>query len=165
MGVQNGTVSVSILQLPKANIFRPLDTLVLFETASTLSASAAPVRYGVRQVLDQEYQKNIIVLHHATRQARFKAGNPDDDAVFNVPDKENKHKIDFTDKVIGAKKDFFGRAIRETIPLQEIDGNGDVQDVKVKKGKGENKVWVTFHEGFSNAVRKPITIEELMGGL
>lgn len=154
-----------LLLFPQSNILRPLDTLVLFETASTLSASAAPVRYGVRQVLDQEYQKNIIVLHHATRQARFKAGNPDDDTVYNVPDKENKHKIDFTEKVIGAKKDFFGRVIREVVPLQEVDGNGDLQDIKVTKGKGENKVWVTFHEGFSNAVRKPITIEELMRGL
>ena len=28
----------------------------------------------------------------------------------------------------------------------------------------ERKVWVSFHEGFSNAVRKPITLEELMRG-
>ena len=121
------------------------------------------MRYGVRQVLDQEYQKNIILLHNATRQARFKAGNPDDDTVYNVPDKE--HKIDFTEKVITAKKDFFGRTVKEAVPLQEIDINGDLQDVKVKKGKGENKVWVSYHEGFSNAVRKPITMEELMRGL
>jgi len=32
-------------------------------------------------------------------------------------------------------------------------------------GMSDNKVWVTFHEGYSNAVRKPITIEELMRGL
>ena len=145
-------------------VIRPLDTLVLFETAGLLSA-AAPVRYGVRQVLDQEYQKNIILLHNATRQARFKAGNPDDDTIFNVPPKESKNKIDYTEKIIGAKKDFFGRVVKEAAPLQEIDGNGDLQDVKVKKGKGENKVWVSFHEGFSNAVRKPITMEELMRGL
>ncbi|KAI9842737.1 MAG: hypothetical protein M1838_002996 [Thelocarpon superellum] len=33
------------------------------------------------------------------------------------------------------------------------------------KDKQENKVWISFHEGFSNAVRKPVTLEELLLGL
>jgi chromosome transmission fidelity protein 18 len=145
-----------------------LDTLVTFETASISGSAPAPVRYAVRQVLDQEHQKNIIVRENAARQARYKAGNPDDKVDFSFSDtKENKgHHA--KERVLGAKKDFFGRVIQETMPLQEIDGNaeGDGRKEKARgKGKDDNKVWVSFHEGFSNAVRKSITVEELLRGL
>ncbi|KAG4437563.1 hypothetical protein IFR05_006950 [Cadophora sp. M221] len=145
----------------------PLDTLVHFETASTSAGAPPPVRYAVRQVLDQEYQKNIIVRENAARQARYKAGNPDDDVEFSIASKENKghHALEI---VVEAKKDFFGREIREQpMPLQEIDGNAEPEGRRTKKndGKDDNKVWVSFHEGFSNAVRKPITVEELLRGL
>lgn len=57
------------------------------------------------------------------------------------------------------KKDFFGRVI-EAIPLFDIDGNGE----KMAR-KEERKVWVTFHEGMNNAVRKPISMGEFLRGL
>ncbi|KAG9248451.1 hypothetical protein BJ878DRAFT_487904 [Calycina marina] len=140
----------------------PLDTLVTFETASTSGASA-PVRYAVRQVLDQEYQKNIIVRENEARKVRYKARNPDDvDYAFAA--KENKDHYAF-EKEFASKKDFFGRVIKETgTPLQEIDSNANEGKGRRKNSKG-SKVWVSFHEGFSNAVRKPITIDELLRGL
>jgi chromosome transmission fidelity protein 18 len=125
------------------------------------------VRYAVRQVLDQEYQKNIIVRENAARQARYKAGNPEDDIEFSILNGDNKgHHAQ--ERVLGAKKDFFGRVVREEVmPLVEIDGNAPAEGNlgKKKDSKDDNKVWVSFHEGFSNAVRKPITIEELLRGL
>ncbi|KUJ16819.1 uncharacterized protein LY89DRAFT_718564 [Mollisia scopiformis] len=146
----------------------PLDTLVTFETGlSSASAGPAPVRYAVRQVLDQEYQKNIIVRENAARQARYKAGNPHDDTDAILQDKENP-MYQIQDKLSDVKKDFFGRVIRDARPLQEIDGNAeaDGKGRQGKKGSKEDvKVWVSYHEGFSNAVRKPITIEELLRGL
>jgi len=167
MGVQDGAVSFPVeLSLGSVtNVFRPLDTLVVFETAAALASSAAPVRYGVRQVLDQEYQKHIIVRENAARQARYKAGNPDDNFEFKISNKENK--LHFAEeKVIGPKKDFFGRVVRESFPLQEIDGNVEPEGRRrPKESKDDNKVWVSFHEGFSNAVRKPITVVELLRGL
>lgn len=128
------------------------------------------MRYAVRQVLDQEYQKNIIVRENAARQARYKAGNPHDDVDFSFSEKTEDKGHHAEERVLGAKKDFFGRVIRdEVLPLQEIDGNacldGKNNTGKKKDGKGDNKVWVSFHEGYSNAVRKPITIEELLRGL
>ncbi|KAL2060932.1 hypothetical protein VTL71DRAFT_8984 [Oculimacula yallundae] len=158
----------------------PLDTLVLFETASTSSSGAPPpVRYAVRQVLDQEYQKNIIVRENAARQARYKAGNPDDDVEFSIASREHKGMgrpgLDM-EMVVAPKKDFFGREVREV--FGEVDGNagagaggeegereGRKKGKRDGKGKDDNKVWVSFHEGFSNAVRKPITVEELLRGL
>jgi chromosome transmission fidelity protein 18 len=117
-------------------------------------------------VLDQEYQKNIIVRENAARQARYKAGNPDDDIECSISNKEHKgHHAQ--ERVLGAKKDFFGRVVREEVmPLGEIDGNAQAEGKAGKKDfKDDNKVWVSFHEGFSNAVRKPITVEELLRGL
>lgn len=142
---------------------RPLDTLVTFETTPD-SGAAAPVRYAVRQVLDQEYQKNIIVRENKARQARYKAGNPDDDIDYSFDTKENKGHHAY-EKAFAPKKDFFGRVVEEATPLQEIDGNAEEGKGRRKReGKG-SKVWVSFHEGFSDAVRKPITIDELFRGL
>jgi chromosome transmission fidelity protein 18 len=137
-----------------------LDTLVTFETATISPTAPPPVRYAVRQVLDQEYQKNIIVRENATRQARYKAGNAHDDADFAFAEKP----FLTDDRPLDVKRDFFGRVIQDVRSLQEIDGNADGPRRKTD-GKSDNKVWVSFHEGFSNAVRKPITIEELLRGL
>lgn len=170
MGISHGTVSCNHpLTALNANSFRPLDTLVTFETAAISASAPAPVRYAVRQVLDQEYQKNIKVRENAARQARYRAGNLNDDVDFSFSDTKENRPHHAEERTLGAKKDFFGRVVREEVfPLQEIDGNADPEskDRRQKKDvKGDNKVWVSFHEGFSNAVRKPITIEELLRGL
>jgi chromosome transmission fidelity protein 18 len=33
------------------------------------------------------------------------------------------------------------------------------------KGGDVGRIWVSFNEGYSNAVRKPITVDELLRGL
>lgn len=142
-----------------------MDILVTFETASVSPTAPPPVRYAVRQVLDQEYQKNIIVRENAARQARFQAGNSPNDAAITLSDlKENSMPFP-DDKALNTKRDFFGRVINDgTKPLREIDGNAEAERGKRREGKSE-KVWVSYHEGFSNAVRKPITVEDLLRGL
>ncbi|KAH8597287.1 hypothetical protein B0O99DRAFT_651118 [Bisporella sp. PMI_857] len=143
----------------------PLDTFVTFDTTSVSVAAPAPVRYAVRQVLDQEYQKNIIVRENAARQARYRAGNPDNDMDYSfAATKENQGPYT-QEKVFATKKDFFGRVIKDAIPLQEIDDNDQETTGKRNKDGNGGKVWVSYHEGFSNAVRKPITIDELLRGL
>lgn len=169
MGVQNGTVSFlpsspflrRVLTIPP----RPLDTLVTFETASASPSAPPPVRYAVRQVLDQEYQKNIIVRENAARQARFNAGNSHLDAEPLLPNqKETETKLFINEQTVNTKRDFFGRVLSDGMPLKEIDGNADGNRREEKSQKNE-KVWVSYHEGFSNAVRKPITIQEFLRGL
>ncbi|KAI9811841.1 MAG: hypothetical protein M1827_005192 [Pycnora praestabilis] len=152
----------------------PLDILASYETATVASGSAtAPVRYAVRQVLDQEYQKDLILQRAEARRARYKAGGPTVDVASNLNDKENRpmQKEGKVAEIVGAKRDFFGRIINEARPSKKRE---EVDDGSRKKRKGtagerdhgeENKVWVSFHEGFSNAVRKPITLDELMRGL
>lgn len=147
---------------------RPLDTLVAFETAPSLLSAPAPVRFAVRQVLDQEYQKNLILRENAARQARYKAGNPNDNLDYcSSTNKDDKGKH-VAERVVDSKKDFFGRVVGEQIsPLQEIDANAETggKSKRTSKAAKDNKVWVSFHEGFSNAVRKPLTIDELLRGL
>ncbi|UQC89766.1 ATPase [Colletotrichum lupini] len=150
-----------------------LDALAVYETAGNLVLSSqAPTRYAVRQVLDQELQKTIILREAAARQARFKVGGPLGGAEDTPSqqqqraDKENMIKEQERILASSVKKDFFGRVIPAR-PLGEMDGNA-----KRKKthdhhegGKSDNKVWVTYHEGLNNAVRKPISLLEFMKGL
>ena len=133
----------------------------------------APTRYSVRQVLDQEYQKDVIRQQADARQARYRAGNPLGDSadlcgtlkIDPIVDTEIRKS-----KVQGVKRDFFGRIIINEARPNRKDGD-NAGDDSAKRGKPvageveENKVWVSFHEGFSNAVRKPITLDELMRGL
>ncbi|KAF9881696.1 ATPase [Colletotrichum karsti] len=143
-----------------------LDALAIYETAgSLLLASSAPTRYAVRQVLDQELQKTIVLREAAARQARFKAGNPMgiEEAPLHV-DKENVLKEQKEILETAVKKDFFGRIIPSR-PLGEVDPNGSAKRKKQQEVKEDIKVWVTYHEGLNNAVRKPVTLGEFMKGL
>ncbi|PQE31376.1 Chromosome transmission fidelity 18 protein [Rutstroemia sp. NJR-2017a WRK4] len=146
----------------------PLDTLITFLTAPALTP-ATQVRYAVRQVLDQEYQKSILLRESAARQARYHAGGDggEDDYDTSLAGKKGK-KTEIGEEKDEVKRDFFGRVV-----LGRASGNtgqvGEETERGQERGKGKKKggkkVWVTFHEGFSNAVRKPITVAELMRGL
>ncbi|ODA76686.1 hypothetical protein RJ55_07957 [Drechmeria coniospora] len=151
-----------------------IDALSTFETGASILSSQAPTRYAVRQVLDQELQRTIAMREMAMRQARFQCGAASSSSLSSAPPstglvvaslrslvgEEEPAKSGGADsKEAGSVivKDFFGRVI-EARPLAAPDGNG--ADGRAKKG--DRKVWVTFHEGQNNAVRKPISLEEFM---
>ena len=141
-----------------------LDALSTFETAASLVSSQAPVRYAVRQVLDQELQRTIAHREALARQARFQAGGAGQLGVSALPtprfdDKENAKRI-VGDAKTAVKRDFFGRIV-EARPLAEVDGNS--MDRRQREEPG--KVWVTYHEGLNNAVRRPISLQEFLRGL
>lgn len=64
-------------------------------------------------------------------------------------------------KDIPVKRDFFGRVIQE--PTTTTDSAGD--SVQNEASKAGRRVWVTYHDGYSNAVRKLISMGELLAGL
>lgn len=147
------------------NVSSPIDTLAAFETASQAGPSA-PARYAIRQALDQEYQKYVLRQNADARQARYKAGG----GLGNHADAEHDKEHVVTpaeDKALrrpAPKRDFFGRIITESQQISK-EGSEPGANQKNSSEKAEDrKVWVSFHEGFSNAVRKPITLEELMRG-
>ena len=150
-----------------------LDDLSSFSTA-THTTSTTPARYAIRQALDQEYQKYLLRQNTEARQARYHAGGGST-SDFNI-DPSIAEDVTAPTAMQGKpapaaaaiKRDFFGRPIIESVPSLSREGS-EMQGRGPKgvegNGKGERgKVWVSFHEGFSNAVRKPITLEELMRG-
>lgn len=183
MGVQNGAVSsfFSPLLLEAAKVFlltgqRPLDTLISFsKTKGTVldTGSSAPVRYAVRQVLDQEYRKEVIRKHgepllglvkSTSGTSKSKTKNDHDNK-----ENDNRSRTKPGGSEAGVKRDFFGRIIinNETAPSSTTSSKPAAGDHHQTSSRHERdrKVWVTFHEGFSNAVRKPITVAELLSEL
>ena len=140
----------------------PLDTLTTFQMDKSLAGPAAPVRYAVRQVLDQELRKEKLLQSSMSRQARSSAlarTQEDEDE-----DKENQNpnagaKMDQISKLASVKRDFFGRIINQARPAS-AGKNAKQAESESKNEAG--RVWVSFNEGFSNAVRKPITLKELL---
>ncbi|KAJ4984199.1 sister chromatid cohesion factor [Stagonosporopsis vannaccii] len=133
----------------------PLDTLANFETLA--GRKDDKVRYAVRSVLEMEWKKESARIDMENRKRR---GGQDkvDVLVSEVTGENVATKLDEANKK-AVKRDFFGRVIKEK-PLIE----GEVRKQTKPEGD-EDRIWVSFHEGFSNAVRKPITIDELFRGL
>jgi chromosome transmission fidelity protein 18 len=57
------------------------------------------------------------------------------------------------------RKDFFGRVLAEA----RDDGKRRRTDSSNEFLKIQPKVWVKFHDGYSNAVRRPAPFAELLG--
>lgn len=159
---QHPVCAIQIVLLAK--IGSPLDVLANFETASqSAQTTTPPVRYAIRQALDQQHQKYVARRSEEARQARYKAGaivgpNPEPGTSEPIlPTGEGKQP-----KHAGAKRDFFGRII-DDVPSDTSEGRASDPRLKVSNGQQqEDMVWVSFHEGSSTAVRKPITLEDLM---
>ncbi|OAP55848.1 hypothetical protein AYL99_10000 [Fonsecaea erecta] len=142
----------------------PLDTLLSYHMDKSSSA-AAPVRYAVRQVLDQELRKERLLQNSVIRHAR--SATSDLNGGIDVEaNKENEGAADkamaASSKHAGMKRDFFGRIINESRPTSA--GKGAKGHAGKLETRAEKRVWVSFHEGFSNAVRKPITLKDLLDG-
>lgn len=75
---------------------------------------------------------------------------------------EQKKNDSTKDTTRTVKRDFFGRVIREPTP-PPTDSEESRQNNELHKAG--RKVWVTYHDGFSNAVRKPVSMAELLAGL
>lgn len=157
---------------PQTYVYRmepAVDCISVFETLDTKAAGLAPVdrtRFAVRQVLDQEFG---VAAKKSAEAARVNRGigatiTSLDDVVAGaaVPSlaREDSRKL---------KRDFFGRIIVEEEKRQDAEeeegDSANKKKAKMDEGGDKERVWVTFHEGYSNAVRKPVSLRELLGGL
>jgi chromosome transmission fidelity protein 18 len=135
-----------------------LDVMGTFETIS--GKKEEKVRYAVRSVLEQEWRKESARTDMENRKRR--GGQTEADEV----EEEQKEEMTTEEKVAesnarAVKRDFFGRVIKER-PLMEGEQRKKVVE---NKGGDVGRIWVSFNEGFSNAVRKPVTVDELLRGL
>jgi chromosome transmission fidelity protein 18 len=110
------------------------------------SGPAEGVRFAVRQVLESEWRRRGEKVPSYVSAVKEKKKDEAPEA------RENKLK--------DVKRDFFGRVIKEA-PKANVDETAAQKQTQSSEGR----VWVSFHEGFSNAVRRPITLAELMSGL
>lgn len=155
---------------------RSLDSLSSFSkvkgTALSTGSVSAPVRYAVRQALDQEYRKSLIKRQSEAQNPHYggpgssKGGNGNEDATDN----DDSNKKVKSGRSMGLKRDFFGRIIQEKPPGDTVEMGKASHGSSKRTGPGDasqkaKKVWVSYHEGFSNAVRKKITMTELLSGL
>jgi chromosome transmission fidelity protein 18 len=136
-----------------------LDVLATFETLG--GKKDDKVRYAVRSVLEQEWRKESALRDHANRKRRGGQDEFDEepDVAKEVMSTEEK-AAEANKKAV--KRDFFGRVVQETDESRK--------EAKRKQDSGEmqgdvGRIWVSFHEGFSNAVRKPVTLDDIMRGL
>ncbi|KAG9607039.1 P-loop containing nucleoside triphosphate hydrolase protein, partial [Aureobasidium melanogenum] len=156
---------------PNTYVYRmepAIDCISVFETLDTKAAGLAPVdrtRFAVRQVLDQEFGIAAKKSAEAARVNRGAAatitslGEVVAGAAVPSLSREDSKKL---------KRDFFGRVIAEEKQEEEGDGEGEAKNKKQKTedtGGDKERVWVTFHEGYSNAVRKPVSLKELLGAM
>ncbi|RDA95197.1 hypothetical protein CP533_1873 [Ophiocordyceps camponoti-saundersi (nom. inval.)] len=140
-----------------------IDALSTFETST--SPPHPPTRYAIRQVLDQELQRTLSEREASARQARFQAGGGGNPSLPHSLQPLSTTKMPSasyrpTKAAPTVKRDFFGRVIVEV----GNEGDGGASG----RGNGKvigPKVWVTYHEGLNNAVRKPISLHELLRGL
>lgn len=147
----------------------PLDALCTFATGGkAFGEGAAGTRYAVRQVLEQEWTKEEKRRAEEARKARFgevpassssasKRGLTDGGEESSAPRKR-------------VARDFFGRPIVTAEPAtmdtqQQQRRQSSKDKAKGKEEANHRRVWVTFHEGYSNAVRKPITLAEFLKDL
>lgn len=133
----------------------PLDQLAGFETLGRRKEEK--VRFAVRSVLETEWKKESVRLD---AEARKKRGGHVEVDVEEMKDDGDAEE----DKVVAKEKvtrDFFGRVLS----TQSAVAGQEKPRKKVAKNNDEGRIWVSFHEGFSNAVRKPITLDELLRGL
>ena len=137
----------------------------MFQLRKDAASQIAPVRFAVRQVLEQELRKEKLLRNTSARQARSTSLNQHGLLELEHDDKENADVQNPGDKTLkvaaGVKRDFFGRIINDVRPMS-VDGKQRPQTpIDAEKGDKE-RIWVSFHEGYSNAVRKPITLKELI---
>jgi chromosome transmission fidelity protein 18 len=138
-----------------------IENLITFGTESKTIRG----RYAVRQLVSREMEREKF--------RRRKGGNlrnmelvADLDIVEVVEPRGNKRGIEEESQekkvvVERVKKDFFGRVI-----AVERDDDGKRRRTDSSNAlKIQPDVWVRFHEGYSNAVRKPVVFAELLGRL
>src|SRR5256885_12005024 len=123
----------------------------------------APTRYAVRQVLDQEHRKETLLRLSNARKARsttlgLVSGEE------HAEDKENAYQNGTQRRAApagnGVKRDFFGRITNNPRPVSAVV-KADAEEEMTSKDE-RPRVWVSFNEGYSNAVRKPLTLKELL---
>ncbi|KAJ1984711.1 Chromosome transmission fidelity protein 18 [Dimargaris verticillata] len=148
--------------------------LVSTKAASGSTAVSLSNKYATQQMIAQEVEKEIIRRREAilnaqashSPKAKASAGGSKREAL--VPRPIIQDKLENPTRTI-VVRDFFGRHIA---PRAKADGHDSNQPTAASSGSGMvkpavctwdgTKVWYQYNEGYSNAVRKPVRIRDLL---
>ncbi|KAI4254641.1 MAG: hypothetical protein L6R42_007115 [Xanthoria sp. 1 TBL-2021] len=149
----------------------PVDALTSFETAAYGGPASSTTRYAIRQALDQEYQKSVAGQRASMGQTRSGAGsNVPSNKLASIPKSDVPNSIHGKEsgRINAPKRDFFGRVVKDDeYGLEKANGRRQSTNAN-DRAHGQRRagqIFVSFHEGYSNAVRKPVTLDDLMRGL
>src|SRR5271170_1343873 len=122
-------------------------------------------RYAVRQLVSREMEREKIRRRRGGTLLNMELV-ADLDFVEVVEPRGKKRGIEEVSQekkivVERVKKDFFGRVIA----VEHDDDGKRIRTDSSSALKIQPDVWVRFHEGYSNAVRKPVVFAELLGRL
>ncbi|KAK3059441.1 hypothetical protein LTS18_010866, partial [Coniosporium uncinatum] len=158
----------------------PVDELVSFSTMDRGGGGGGgggrknetATRYAVRQVLEQELRRTEKLVGEGLRMRRGGLDPDDLDNDDSATAKDDKKANEVVKKVAkAAKRDFFGRILVAEAARSSMVGPGagdaaggtgegsgegkeesrEARRKRVRTENGEGRVWVSFHEGFSNA--------------
>ncbi|KAI8975765.1 hypothetical protein BDF20DRAFT_914624 [Mycotypha africana] len=132
----------------------PVEQLLQFELSSP--KAILPRQYAVRQMISNEIETEILRRREEAANERNKGKERKNPAQEQISFTEQlKNKINKEKQV---PLDFFGRPI---VPKQSSSSNqqkASTHQLKMQVDEKNTPVAYKFHEGFSNAVRKPMTV-------
>ncbi|KAF8984494.1 hypothetical protein BGZ46_007861 [Entomortierella lignicola] len=130
-------------------------------------------RYAVRQLIAQEIEMELVRRSEATKEARtgiFSGKSGDTKGSTNSVGASLDSTLSLTknidqDNLEREAVDFFGRSIAQTkseLVEGSLDGSLIVSSEERQIKKKKTRIWYKFNEGFSNAVKAKVFINELL---
>ncbi|KAF9904497.1 hypothetical protein EC991_002657 [Linnemannia zychae] len=119
-------------------------------------------RYAVRQLIAQEIEMELVRRSEAAKEAKMGAfyGKADQDATMATEVSASLLPIE-PGLNLKEPTDFFGRAI--VVPDSNNDRTGGTLSLGMQdRPKKKTRIWYKFNEGFSNAVKAKVFINELL---
>ncbi|KAL1923537.1 uncharacterized protein VTP21DRAFT_8517 [Calcarisporiella thermophila] len=127
----------------------PIEKLLQFSNVTP--KGILPSRYAARQLIAQEIELEQIRRSFAAAEARSgKQQANDTGALLKVETKKSQPNEK-------PPTDFFGRPI-----IIDEEAEEKASHKTLEKKNKTTRVWYRFHEGFSNAVRKPLLVKDLL---
>jgi len=132
-----------------------IESLISFGT----DMKAIRGRYAVRQLVSREMEREKIRRRRGGIYFGCRGSNVDLAEVEQLKGVKRAAEPAEKEKIVErVRKDFFGRVIVEEVNDGKRRRTDSASDLKVQP-----PAWIRYHEGYSNAVRKPVVFLELLG--
>ncbi|KAF9133537.1 hypothetical protein BGX30_012241 [Mortierella sp. GBA39] len=120
-------------------------------------------RYAVRQLIAQEIEMELVRRAEAVKEAKVgaffgKAGQGQDAAGIETAALATAIAAGAA-MTMKEATDFFGRAI---VQDKSASGGAGLSSLEMERSKKKTRIWYKFNEGFSNAVKAKVFINELL---